>query len=70
MITYGIQFAPRSAFFMFKPEFDALLTFGGKKLEVLYSNISRTLIEESYEFAKLKSHLLADLSLSEINKNT
>ena len=55
---------------MFKPEFDALLTFGGKKLEVLYSNISRTLIEESYEFAKLKSHLLADLSLSEINKNT
>lgn len=32
MITYGIQLAPRNAFFLFKPEFDALLTFGGKKL--------------------------------------
>lgn len=28
------------------------------------------MIEESYEFAKLKSHLLADVSLTDINRNT
>jgi hypothetical protein len=31
---------------------------------------SRNFIEESYEFAKLKSHLLSDISLSDLNKNT
>jgi hypothetical protein len=70
MITYGIELAPRNAPFLFKPEFDSLLIFGQKKLEILYSNVSRTFIEESYEYAKLKSHLLEDLSLTDLNKNT
>ncbi len=44
--------------------------YGQNKMEILFSNISRTYIEESYEFAKLKSHLLGDMSLSDLNKNT
>lgn len=45
MITYGIELAPRNAPYLFKPEFDALLVFGDKKLEIIYSNVSRTYIE-------------------------
>lgn len=64
MITYGIELGPRNGFHLFKPEFDSLLIYNHKKLEVLYTPASRNFIEESYEFAKLKSHLLSDMSLT------
>ena len=70
MITYGIELGPRNAPQIFKPEFDLLLVYGNRKLDVVYTTASRSLIEESYEFAKLKSHLLSDMSLAELNKNT
>jgi hypothetical protein len=70
MITYGIELGPRNAPQIFKPEFDSLLVYGNHKLEVVYTTASRSLIEESYDFAKLKSHLLSDMSLAELNKNT
>lgn len=70
MITYGIELGPRNGQHLFKPEFDSLLVYGNRKLDILYTTASRSFIEESYEFAKLKSHLLSDMSLAELNKNT
>lgn len=32
MITYGIELGPRNGQHVFKPEFDSLLTYAGKKL--------------------------------------
>ena len=70
MITYGIELGSKNSFNLFKPEFDSLLIYDHKKLEVFYTTASRNFIEDSYEFAKLKSHLLSDMSLTELNKNT
>lgn len=70
MITYGIELGPKNGFHLFKPEFDSLLVYDHKKLETLYTVASRNFIEDSYEFAKMKSHLLSDMSLTDLNKNT
>ena len=68
MITYGIKLASRGSPHIFTPEFDQLLTFGVTKPEISLSMTTRTLMEENYEFLKLKSTLMAE-SLVEGRQN-
>ena len=60
MLTYGFKLGPRNSPTIFLPEIDFLLTFGIVKPEANLSNNSRNLIEENYEFLKVKSQLAGD----------
>jgi hypothetical protein len=70
MLTYGIKLAPRGSPHIFSPDFEQLLTFGGKRPEVLLSSITRNLMEENYEFLKLKSQLLSEMGGDRQNYET
>ena len=45
---------------LFLPEIDQLLTFGTVLPEIMLSNTSRGLMEENYEFLKMKCQLVSE----------
>jgi hypothetical protein len=69
LLSYGIKLSSRNSQYLFSPEFDVLLAFGGKKADITLSNSSRTLMEENYEFLKLKSMLAGDAILDNSKQN-
>lgn len=60
MLTYGFKLAPRNSPHLFTPEFDQFLTFGNRKPEIILSSTTRNLMEENYEFLKMKSQLIQE----------
>lgn len=60
MLTYGVKLAPRGAPHLFSPEFDQLLTFGQRRPDIALSSTTRNMMEENYEFLKLKNQLIAE----------
>ena len=68
MITYNFSFKKdfrdsKSA--IFQPEIDTILTFGSRKPELLLSNMTKTLMEENYEFFKERKQLLSGMELKD-----
>lgn len=68
MLTYGIKLANRNSAHLFVPEFEQLLTYASKP-EITLSNTSRNLMEENYEFLKLKAQLAGDAVLDNSKQN-
>lgn len=69
LLSYGLKLAPRNAQTIFSPELDLLLSFGGNKPEIGLSNSSRILMEENFEFLKLKSQLAGDALFDNSKQN-
>lgn len=59
MVTYGFQLAHKNSQNIFNPEIDSLLLYNGEKPVQILTAAARSLMEENYEFIKMKSQLIS-----------